>query len=83
MQKPLTNLIGRLVTFSLTPTVVLTGTIEDKIDMIQKSGDNFTVTGYIIKGKDNSQLYTIAYWRLQSVVLEDGGEETLQTEEVK
>ena len=83
MQKPLTNLIGRLVVFSLTPTVVLEGVIEDKIDMIQKPGDNFTVTGYIIKGRDNSQLYTVAYWRLQSVILEDGAKEALDSEIVK
>lgn len=70
-----TSLLGKTVTFSLTPQETLKGQVVDKIDMYQKPADEQTITGYIISVE--GKLYSnIAHWRLLSIV-EDGAEKTI------
>lgn len=70
-----TNLLGKIVTFSLSQQEILKGQVVDKIDMYQKPADEQTITGYIISV--GGKLYNnIAHWRLLSIV-EDGAEKTI------
>lgn len=69
------NLVGKTVTFSLTPQESLTGQVMDKIDMFQKPADEQTITGYIIS-VDGKLYNNIAHWRLLSIV-EDGAEKSI------
>lgn len=69
------NLVGKTVTFSLTPQESLTGQVMDKIDMFQKPVDEQTITGYIIS-VDGKLYNNIAHWRLLSIV-EDGAEKSI------
>jgi len=61
------SLVGEKVKYSPEKGKEAEGFVYDKIDMFNKLGDNFTVTGYLIQTTDG-KLLPIAYWRILSVL---------------
>ena len=62
-------LVGKKVKFSKKKDVTLIGVVLDKVDMVQKPEDHFTITGYTIQTEDGIMHTNIAHWRIQSEVI--------------